>query len=100
MFFRKTIIGTTFVCDMIENECKLRETERFVYLLQCIKEKFFQAVTLGGGGKLLIIHKYISRDYIHVQYQPRQMFQTAATCHITYREMSATGLNIYRDGSS
>ena len=55
---------------------------------------------MGGGGKQLNIYKYDSGDYIHVQYQPRQMFQTAAKCHITYREVSAPGLNIYQDGSS
>ena len=100
MFFRKTLIRITFVCDIIKNECELRERERFVYILQCTKENFFYAVTLGGGGKLLNIYKLISGDYIHVQYQPQQMFQTAGKSHITYREVSATGLNIYLGGSS
>ena len=88
------------MCDIIKNGCELRERERFVYILQCIKEKIFHAVTLGDGSKLLNIHKRISEDYIHVQYQPQQMFQTARKCNITYREVSATGLNIYLGGSS
>ena len=67
MFFRKTLIRITFVCDIIKNECKLRERERFVYILQCIKENFFCAVTLGRRGKLLNIYKRISKDNIHVQ---------------------------------
>ena len=62
--------------------------------------KIFYPVILGGGGKVLNIYKRISGDYIHVQYQAQQMFQTVGKCYITYREVSATGLNIYMGGSS
>ena len=66
MFFRKALLRTTFVCDMIENKSILLEGERFVYLFQSIENIFFLAVSLGDGGKLLNIYKRISGDYIHV----------------------------------